>query len=170
MISQNRQLLNPSKGAITLGIYNPSVLKDPELQAKLVAVYDAWREARNNSGQPQAFITVFDPFAITGLMTYVYTMDRLGNPNGFAALRRIGASNGFHLDPYIAVCTSTNLLKLYTDLSIASISTTRYQRPPGFLLDGSPERSRLQLPVPRLRTSHRIRRDIWHAEMDQEPN
>ncbi|CZR68231.1 uncharacterized protein PAC_18130 [Phialocephala subalpina] len=102
IISQNRQLLNPSKGAITLGIYNPSVLKDSELQAKLVAVYDAWREARNNSGDPQAFITVFDPFAITGLMTYVYTMDRMGTPNGFAALRRIGANNGFHLDPYIA--------------------------------------------------------------------
>ena len=103
IISQNRQLLNPEKGAITLGIYNPSVLKDMELQAKLVGVYDAWREARNQSGDPQAFITVFDPFAITGLMTYVYTMDRMGTPNGFAALRRIGANNGFHIDPCIAV-------------------------------------------------------------------
>jgi hypothetical protein len=103
IISQNRQLLNPSKGAITLGIYNPSVLKDLELQAKLVAVYDDWREARNQTGDPQAFITVFDPFAITGLMTYVYTMDRMGTPNGFAALRRIGANNGFHVDPCIAV-------------------------------------------------------------------
>lgn len=103
IISQNRQLINPSKGGTTLGVYNPHVLKDPGLQAKLVAVYDAWREARNNSGDPQAFITVFDPFAITGLMTYVYTMDRMGTPNGFAALRRIGANSGFHLDPYIAV-------------------------------------------------------------------
>jgi hypothetical protein len=103
IISQNRQLLNPEKGAITLGIYNPSVLKDMDLQAKLVGVYDAWREARNQNGDPQAFITVFDPFAITGLMTYVYTMDRMGTPNGFAALRRIGANNGFHIDPCIAV-------------------------------------------------------------------
>lgn len=104
LVSQNRQLLDPSKHGITLGIYNPSILKDPELEAKLVAVYDAWREARNAKREPQVYITVFDPFAITGLMTYVYTMDRLGTPNGFAALRRIGANDGFHLDPYIAVC------------------------------------------------------------------
>ncbi|RDL41387.1 Uncharacterized protein BP5553_01366 [Venustampulla echinocandica] len=102
IVSQNRQLLNPTKGGVTLGVYNPSTVKNIELQQKLVAVYDAWRDARNQSQDPQAFITVYDPFAITGLMTYVYTMDRTGVPNGFAALRRIGANNGFHVDPCVA--------------------------------------------------------------------
>jgi hypothetical protein len=74
IVSQNRQLLNPAKGGITLGIYNPFVRKDLELQQKLVAVYEVWRDARNQTQGPQAFITVYDPFAITGLMTYVYTM------------------------------------------------------------------------------------------------
>ncbi|KAF8859050.1 hypothetical protein BDZ45DRAFT_650686 [Acephala macrosclerotiorum] len=100
--SQNRQLLNPSKGGITLGIYSPSILKDIELQKKLVTVYDGWRDARNQAERLQAFITVYDPFAIPDLMTYVYTMDPSGTPNGFAALRRIGANNGFHVDPCIA--------------------------------------------------------------------
>lgn len=36
-------------------------------------------------------------------MTYIYTMDRAGNPNGLAALRRIGANGGFHVDPCVAV-------------------------------------------------------------------
>jgi lysylphosphatidylglycerol synthetase-like protein (DUF2156 family) len=76
IVSQNRQLLNPAKGGITLGIYNPFVRKDLELQQKLYAVYEAWRNVRNQTHGPQAFITVYDPFAITGLMTYVYTMVR----------------------------------------------------------------------------------------------
>ncbi|RFU32960.1 hypothetical protein B7463_g3381, partial [Scytalidium lignicola] len=99
--TQNRQLLNPSKGGITLGIYNPSIVKDVELEKQLVAVYDAWRDARNQTQSPQAFITVYDPFAIPGLMTYIYTKDHAGTPNGFAALRRIGANNGFHIDPCV---------------------------------------------------------------------
>jgi len=100
--SQNRQLLNPAKGGHTIGIYNPSIAENLQLQQQLVAVYDSWRDARNSSEDPQAFITVYDPFAIPGLMTYIYTMDRTGTPNGFAALRRIGANNGYHVDPCIA--------------------------------------------------------------------
>jgi len=100
--SQIRQLLNPSKGGITIGVYNPSVAKDVDLQQRLVAVYDAWREARNRTRGPQAFITVYNLFAITGPMIYIYTLDPNGTPNGFAALRRIGANNGFHVDPFIA--------------------------------------------------------------------
>ncbi|KAI9744818.1 MAG: hypothetical protein M1818_001743 [Claussenomyces sp. TS43310] len=115
--SQNRQLLHPEKKGITLGVYSPSAGRKPELQRKLVAVYDEWRDARNRSDDPQAFITVYDPFAIPNLMTYIYTMDRCGNPNGFAALRQLGANNGFHVDPCVAIPSAPRGI---TDLLIFS--------------------------------------------------
>lgn len=99
--SQNRQLLHPSKGGVTVGVYNPSVRKDKGLETQLVTIYEAWREARNETNESQVFITVYDPFAIPCLMTYIYTMDRLGTPNGFAALRKL-ANGGYHIDPCVA--------------------------------------------------------------------
>jgi len=36
-------------------------------------------------------------------MTYIYTKDRAGIPNGFAALRILGSNKGYHLDPYVAL-------------------------------------------------------------------
>ena len=102
MTNQNKQLLDPKKGGLSVEVYSPSVAKDPVLQEQLVGVYDAWREHRNQSGVPQAYITVFDPFALPDLMTYIYTKDRSGMPNGFAALRKLGANSGFHIDPCVA--------------------------------------------------------------------
>lgn len=99
---QNRQLLNPNKGGTTLGLYVPAIHgTDHDLEADLFAIYDAWRAERNNSTGPQAFITVYDPFALPGLMTFVYSCGPNGQINGFAALRRLGCS-GYHIDPCIA--------------------------------------------------------------------
>jgi hypothetical protein len=110
-----RNLLDPQKDGITLKIYTPAIGKNAILQQQLVDVYEAWRNKRNGSGRPQAYITVYDPFALPELMTYIYTVDRDGFPNGFAALRILGAENGYHLDPYVA---APNAPKGITDLLI----------------------------------------------------
>jgi hypothetical protein len=102
MMSSNKQLLDQKKGGLSVEVYSPSVASRPDLQEQLVGVYEAWRDHRNQSGIPQAYITVYDPFALPDLMTYIYTKDRDGKPNGFAALRKLGANNGFHIDPCIA--------------------------------------------------------------------
>lgn len=103
ILTQNRQLLNLTKGGITLDIYSPSLHgTDFKLEAQLGAIYDAWRLARNSSGKPQAFVTEYDPFLMPSLMTYIYTRDPLGAVNGFTALRWLGAKGGYHVDPCIA--------------------------------------------------------------------
>ncbi|KAJ6015410.1 hypothetical protein N7540_010001 [Penicillium herquei] len=103
---QNRQLLHPQKGGITLGLYVPAIHgTDNQLEKELVAIYDAWRAERNNSTGPQAFITVYDPFALPSLMTFVYSCGSDGRINGFAALRRLGCG-GYHIDPCIAAPNS----------------------------------------------------------------
>ncbi|CAG8370232.1 unnamed protein product [Penicillium salamii] len=100
--TQNRQLLNKSKGGITLHVYAPAVHgTDHHLQSTLISIYDTWRAHRNETASPQAFITVYDPFALPSLMTFIYTRDSKGTVNGFAALRRLGA-DGYHVDPCIA--------------------------------------------------------------------
>jgi hypothetical protein len=99
---RNKHLLNPNKEGITIEVYTPRLGKNARLQQQLVNVYDAWRESRNDSGVPQAYITVYDPFALPELMTYIYSKDRSGTPNRFAALRMLGANNGYHLDPCVA--------------------------------------------------------------------
>lgn len=137
IVSQNRQLLNPDKGGISIGIYNPSIHRDFALQEKLREIYETWRKERNASrGKVQAFITVYDPFAILGLMTFVYATDREGRPVGFAALRRIGANGGFHVDPCIAMPDAprglTDLL-IFATLSLLNLryvhvfSTLRFE-------------------------------------------
>lgn len=103
ILTQNRQLLNSTKGGITLDIYAPSLHgTDCKLQAQLIAIYDSWRVARNTSGKLQAFITEYDPFLMPSLMTYIYTRDPTGAINGFTALRWLGAKGGYHVDPCIA--------------------------------------------------------------------
>ncbi|KAJ5664689.1 hypothetical protein N7462_011502 [Penicillium macrosclerotiorum] len=99
---QTRQLLNPHKGATSLGVYAPAVHgTDAQLQAELIAVYDTWRAERNHAAGPQAFITVYDPFALPTLMTFVYSRGPDGQISGFAALRKLGCG-GYHVDPCIA--------------------------------------------------------------------
>ncbi|KAJ5864243.1 uncharacterized protein N7529_006159 [Penicillium soppii] len=100
--TQNRQLLNKAKAAITLHVYVPAVHgTDVSLESDLISIYDSWRAQRNDSASPQAFITVYDPFALPSLMTFIYTRSAEGVVNGFAALRRLG-SGGYHVDPCIA--------------------------------------------------------------------
>ncbi|KAJ5899881.1 hypothetical protein N7495_004625 [Penicillium taxi] len=99
---QNRQLLHPQKGKITMGAYAPAVHGvQSHLEEELVAIYDSWRATRNEAAGPQAFITVYNPFALPTIMTFVYSRGPDGAINGFAAIRRLG-SGGYHIDPYIA--------------------------------------------------------------------
>lgn len=105
MIKQNKLLLDPNRGSIRVNIYVPARRTDPVIQSQLVSLYTAWREKRNRSCPLQAYMTVFDPFALPGLMIYIYTTDTRSSdsrPNGFAALRRLGAKKGYHIDPCIA--------------------------------------------------------------------
>jgi hypothetical protein len=114
---QNRQLLNQAKGGVSLGVYAPAVHgTDVQLQSELVGIYDAWRAERNTSAGPQAFITVYDPFALPALMTFVYSRGPDGTINGFAALRRLG-EGGYHVDPCIA---APGAAKGISDLLIVS--------------------------------------------------
>jgi hypothetical protein len=124
-----KNLLDPKKEALTVAVYTPALGKNAALQQQLVIVYDAWRDARNNSGKPQAYITVYDPFALPDLMTYIYTKDKEGTPNGFAALRILGAEKGYHLDPYVSAPTApkgiTDLL-IYATMSLLNTAKISY--------------------------------------------
>jgi len=105
MLTQNRSLLNPAKGNLEIGIYLPSLGQNDILQEQLRTIYDDWRQDRNEkrANTTQAFITVYDPFSLPKMMVYIYTRDKLtGKPNGFAALRKLGAHKGYQLDPCIA--------------------------------------------------------------------
>jgi hypothetical protein len=102
ILTKSRQLTNKKKGGITMGVYAPAVHgTNQQLESNLVSLYDAWRAERNASVSPQAFITVYDPFALPALMTFIYTRTPDGKVNGFAGLRRLG-SGGYHVDPCIA--------------------------------------------------------------------
>lgn len=102
VIRQNKQLLDPARGGLTLHVYQSSTGADRALESQLAGVYEAWRNARNESGVPQAYTTIYDPFAMPSLMIYIYTRDRAGVPNGFAALRRMGNRDGYYIDPCVA--------------------------------------------------------------------
>jgi lysylphosphatidylglycerol synthetase-like protein (DUF2156 family) len=103
IIVQNKQLLNPDKGGITLGVYAPANGTDQSLQSELMAIYESWRHQRNRAAAAaQAFITVYNPFDFPNLMIYIYTRGPDGVANGLAALRRVGADEGYHIDPCIA--------------------------------------------------------------------
>ena len=103
IIRQNKALLDPARGGNTLNIYAPATTgRDLPLERSLSSVYDAWKDAKNTSGAPQRYTTVYDPFALPELMIYIYTREKNGTPNGFAALRKLGAKQGYYIDPCIA--------------------------------------------------------------------
>ncbi|KAH7007542.1 hypothetical protein EDB80DRAFT_458199 [Ilyonectria destructans] len=109
MISQTRQLLDQKRGGVTLYLYSPSTMhSDPLLQIELQQLYDGWRKERNCShgANSQAFVTVYDLFSRPDVTLFLYTKDRDGCVNGLAALRCLGANNGFHLDPCVASSTA----------------------------------------------------------------
>ena len=125
----SKNLLDPEKEGVTLEVYTPRLGKNVKLQQQLVKVYEEWRDHRNNSKRPQAFITVYDPFALPELMTYIYSKDRNGVPNGFAALRILGANKGYHLDPCVATPGApkgiTDLL-LYATMALLDTAKVSY--------------------------------------------
>jgi len=91
------KLLNPEKGAITLGIYNPSVLKDMDLQAKLVGVYDAWRRLETRVAIRKLLL---QSLILSRLLALWHMCIRWIEWVLLMALRhyeRIGANNGFTL-------------------------------------------------------------------------
>ncbi|KIX07416.1 uncharacterized protein Z518_02069 [Rhinocladiella mackenziei CBS 650.93] len=130
IITQNKQLLDPSRGGISVHSYVPAQGRDEALERRLRHIYDEWREHRNRSSQPQAYMTVFDPFAIPALMIYICTKDQQGQLNGFAALRQIGANKGYHIDPYCALPTAP---KGITDLLVFSAMSLLQQAGIGYL-------------------------------------
>ncbi|KAL2870346.1 protein ergS [Aspergillus lucknowensis] len=68
-----------------------------------MAIYKSWCTERKSSRQPQAFTTAYEPFSMPELMLYIYSRGPDNRANGFAALRWIGAKNGYHIDPCVAV-------------------------------------------------------------------
>ncbi|KIV79543.1 hypothetical protein PV11_07096 [Exophiala sideris] len=104
-VAQCRQLLDATKGGLSLHVYVPANGRDLGLEAELTRIYDEWRGDRNTSRDNQAFITVFEMFSMPSIMTFVYTTDQENAINGFAALRKMGAdsagSGRYHIDPFI---------------------------------------------------------------------
>lgn len=127
MVKQFKALLDPKRGGMTINVYTPHERPDYDLQNQLVEVYEAWRNQRNESGKTQAYITVYEPFAIPHLMLYIYSSDASGKPNGFAALRRV--RGGYHLDPYCAAPDApngTSDLLIYSALSVLNRAGVSY--------------------------------------------
>ncbi|GAD99070.1 conserved hypothetical protein [Paecilomyces variotii No. 5] len=117
ILTQVRKLLSEAKTGITLGVYAPSQGEDPELQRELNDLYDTWRRERNRTDAVQAFITVYEVFSLPRFMVYIYSRGPDGRILGFAALRKIGADRGYHIDPCIAAKDSP---KGITDLLVFS--------------------------------------------------
>ncbi|KAM0431349.1 hypothetical protein ACHAPT_005325 [Fusarium lateritium] len=105
MLGQNRMLLDPKRGSMSVRMYCPSVTGvDSSLETKLQKLYDDWRLERNHKcGRGlQAFVTIYDLFSYPSSTMFLYTTDKDGIITGFATLRALGAQNGFHIDPFIA--------------------------------------------------------------------
>lgn len=96
-IQKCRQLL---KSGIAVETYDPSLQYDAGIEANITRIYDDWRAIRNESHTCQAYVTVFDLFVLSDIMTYLVVRDKQREIIGFAALRRY--ENESHLDPVIA--------------------------------------------------------------------
>lgn len=115
-VQKCRQL---SKAGFTAKVYRPSYEHDLDTESQLVRIYNDWRSKRNQFHTCQAYITVFDMFALHHLMTYIYIKDPQQRIIGFAALRTLGS--GFHLDPVVALedaPSGTTDLLIVTSLSL----------------------------------------------------
>jgi lysylphosphatidylglycerol synthetase-like protein (DUF2156 family) len=98
IISQCKQLI---KKDTHLEIYCPMYGRDPAIESEITSLYESWRADRNTTRSVQAFVTVFDLFALHRLMVFIYTRDPTNNTiTGFAALRKM--KDGYHVDPLIA--------------------------------------------------------------------
>lgn len=88
------------KKGVSLGIYIPKYGSDEILQDQIMDVYNAWCSDRNGKPIIQAYVSVLDPLAMPGLMTYICAKDKDGSMLGFIALRKI--VKGYHIDPCVA--------------------------------------------------------------------
>lgn len=109
--SQCRQLLDPARAGISIGLYAPGLLGcDMALETEIQAVYDDWRWRRDNSSSAkgdapaaaQTFITQYDLFSQREITLLLYSWGPDGRINGVAGLRCLGAKGGFQLDPCVA--------------------------------------------------------------------
>jgi len=96
-VQKCRQLL---KYGLIVETYDPSLKYDAEIEAKIRRIYDDWRDLRNETHTCQAYVTVYDLFHLSEIMTYLVVRDTKQEIIGFAALRRY--ANESHLDPVIA--------------------------------------------------------------------
>merc|ERR1711939_1293483 len=133
--TQCKQLLDPTKGGLTLHVYIPSRGRDLSLEAELTKIYDDWCGDRNTSRDNQAFITVFEMFSMPHLMTFIYTTSKdgagAGAINGFAALRKMGSSAAgkYHIDPFIQAASAprgTSDLLIFASLAYLNALGSTY--------------------------------------------
>ncbi|KAG7408972.1 hypothetical protein Forpi1262_v017885 [Fusarium oxysporum f. sp. raphani] len=120
MVAQNKQLLDPKRGGISVHLYSPSMSKaECGLEDQLQKLYDDWRQQRNRKygGRLQAFVTVYNLFSHPELTIFLYTSDCKSQLNGFATLRKLGTQTGYHIDPCIA---SQDAPRGITDLLIVT--------------------------------------------------
>ncbi|KAI9794603.1 MAG: hypothetical protein M1816_004490 [Peltula sp. TS41687] len=100
IIRGNRRLFN---SGIKLGLYDPGNRgRSPALEEELLGIYHTWRAGRMESKGPQTYSTVLNPFALPRVTRHLYTKGSDGKINGFASLMRMGASDGYLLEPCIA--------------------------------------------------------------------
>ncbi|KAL7755926.1 hypothetical protein ACKLNR_014453 [Fusarium oxysporum f. sp. zingiberi] len=120
MVTQNKQLLDPKRGGISVHLYSPSITKaESDLEDQLQKLYDDWRHQRNRKyrGSLQAFVTVYDLFSHPESTITLYTSDCKNQLKGFAILRKLGKQTGYHIDPCIA---SQDAPRGITDLLIVA--------------------------------------------------
>lgn len=145
------------KKGTTLGVYIPKHGVDETLQEEIMEVYDAWCADRNSKPIIQAYVSVMDPLAMPGIMTYLYSRAEDGSMNGFVALRRMG--RGYHVDPCVAKPSSTRGI---TELLIISALSIFHSAGVDFLslgFDPSPELGEITgIPRIALRTTRSIHR------------
>jgi lysylphosphatidylglycerol synthetase-like protein (DUF2156 family) len=118
ILQKCRQL---SKAGLTTQVYRPTCGHDVNLESRLVQIYHEWRWKRNRSRACQAYITVFDMFALHHLMTYICVRDPQRQVVGFVALRKL--ESGFHIDPIVATADAPKGTTEF--LILATLSMTR---------------------------------------------
>lgn len=100
IVRGNRRLFN---SGIKLGLYDPGNRgRCQALERELLDIYHAWRAGRMESKCPQTYSTILNPFALPKVTRHLYTKGTDGRITGFASLIRMGASNGYLLEPCIA--------------------------------------------------------------------
>lgn len=95
--TQCKQLM---KKGMSIDVYCPIYRRDAPVEQELKNLYETWRGERNASRSVQAYVTVFDIFALHRLMVFLCTKNEQGHITGFAALRKL--RDGYHVDPLIA--------------------------------------------------------------------